>query len=107
LGAVLVQSWCNWHGKDGFCALYGQIDIISKERMDIIFPQIQDLLFPRSIRNQKFTLSETEWSRGVLSIELRVRGGKIVLFLEAISQEMHKIQCFSSGYSHALVQENV
>jgi hypothetical protein len=36
-----------------------------------------------------------------------VRGGMIVSFLEGISQEMHKIQCFPSGYSHALVQENV
>ena len=37
-GVVLVQLWCNWHGKDGYCALDGQNVVLSIERMDGIFP---------------------------------------------------------------------
>ncbi|MGB2954798.1 MAG: hypothetical protein WBB64_02390 [Anaerolineales bacterium] len=48
----LVQFWCNWGGKDGFCALGGQIVVNSIERMDGIYPYGKDLQCCRPIRSQ-------------------------------------------------------
>jgi len=44
--------WCNQDGKDGNYALYGMFFVKSIERMDIIFPQIQDGQPSRTIRSQ-------------------------------------------------------
>jgi len=53
-----VYFWCNWGGKDGNYALYGQIDVNSIERMDGNFPQGKDFQSSRPIRRQEFILSE-------------------------------------------------
>ena len=52
LGVVLVQLWCKWGGKDGNYAPNGQIIVNSIERMDTVFPQIQDGQSSRTIRSQ-------------------------------------------------------
>ncbi len=52
-----MELWFKWYGKDGYCALDGQFLAHLIERMDGIFPYIQDLLYPRPIRSQKFNLS--------------------------------------------------
>jgi len=57
-GAVWVQLWCNWHGKDGIYALDGQIVVNSIERIDAIFPHGKDVHHLLPIRSQEFTLSE-------------------------------------------------
>jgi len=66
-------SWCNWHGKDGICALDGKNVVLSIERMGDIFPHRKDFQFFRTIRSQEFALGETKGRRRA-SIELRVRG---------------------------------
>ena len=52
LGADLVQPWCNQDGKDGNYALCGQFAVNSIERMDVVFPQIQDGHPVHTIRSQ-------------------------------------------------------
>ena len=59
-GAVWVQLWCNWHGKDGIYALDGQIVVNSIERMDSIFPHGKDVHHLLPIRSQKPVLSAVE-----------------------------------------------
>ena len=52
LGAVLVQFWCNWGGKDGFCALDGLFLVDSIERVEGNFPHGKDFQSSRPIRSQ-------------------------------------------------------
>ena len=76
-GYSLVQFWCNWHGKDGFCALDGLNLAFSIERMDCIFPHGKDYQISRPIRNQTPVLSSALQEcvpKG--SGELRVHGEK-------------------------------
>jgi hypothetical protein len=47
-----VQPWCNQGGKDGNYGRNGQIAVNSIERMDTVFPQIQDGQSSRTIRSQ-------------------------------------------------------
>ena len=51
-GAFLVQLWCKQGGKDGNYGRNGQIAANSIERMDTVFPQIQDGQSSRTIRSQ-------------------------------------------------------
>ncbi len=55
-GVVLVQLWCNWHGKDGFYAFCELFLVHSIERVDGIFPHIQDVQYSRPIRSQTLNL---------------------------------------------------
>ena len=48
----MVQSWCNWHGRDGIYALGGQFGLYPIERIDGIFPYGKDLHLCRPIRSQ-------------------------------------------------------
>ena len=47
-----MQLWCNWDGKDGLCALDGQIVVNSIERMDGNYPHGKDVQSFRPIRSQ-------------------------------------------------------
>ena len=49
---IWVQFWCNRDGKGGFCGLNGQLGVDSIERVDTVFPQIQDGQSSRTIRSQ-------------------------------------------------------
>ncbi len=46
LYVVLVQSWCNWDGKDGLYALNRQFLVNSNERMDGFIPTERMFIFP-------------------------------------------------------------
>jgi len=61
-----VQLWCNWDGKDGDYALYGQIVVNSIERMDGNFPHGKDVHLPRPIRSQSLYPLSYGWMVGIL-----------------------------------------
>ena len=114
-----MQLWCNWDGSGGFCALDRQLLVHSIERMDGFYPHGKDVHLPRPIRSQTPVLStlsgnrlrvimrrreKTKRYRRALSIELRVRGGKIVSFQRGKVKKTIVCRVFGLDTSSFLVQ---
>jgi hypothetical protein len=73
LGVDLVQRRCNWDGRDGNYARYGQVTVNSIESMDGNYPHGRDFQSTRPIRSQTlYPLSYGCVSRIIPDSEVKV-----------------------------------
>lgn len=70
-----MQSWCNWHGKDGISDLNGQALVHTIERIELIYPHRQYVSPSQPTQGQAIESAKVSgWSCPVLYLgELAVR----------------------------------